>query len=70
MNYPITVTFSPTACASAYTGFVSAIETTAGASTSEYATISTTTITITTTNLALAGIKTLRWWFTPTGNPI
>jgi hypothetical protein len=68
VNYPITVTFLPSACASAYTSFESAIETTAGASTSSYATISPTTITMSTTNLALAGIKTLRWWFTPTGN--
>jgi hypothetical protein len=69
MSYPITVTFFPSACASAYTGFVSAIETTAGVSTSEYAFISPTTITISATNFGLAGIKTLRWWFTPTDNP-
>jgi hypothetical protein len=69
VNYPIAVTFSPTACASAYTGFVSAIETTAGVSTSEYVTILPTTITISATNFGLAGIKTLRWWLTPSGNP-
>jgi hypothetical protein len=68
IDYPITVTFLPSACAAFYTSFVPAIETAAGADTSAFATISPTAITITTADFNLAFQYSMRWWFTPTEN--